>query len=115
MGNVVAIQEEKPKKKSPIGKFSYYLEDPKAQYLLMGTDEHGKTVYFFKMRITGLQDRIFGPYDSRSMAVECSIPCLLQHLNPSAMFRMEAETRRTTAWSILPYPRISRPFQRGES
>lgn len=71
MGNVVAIQEEKPKKKSLSGKFSYYLEDPKAQYLLMGTDEHGKTVYFFKMRITGLQDRIFGPYASRSMAVEC--------------------------------------------
>ena len=31
----------------------------------------GKTVYFFKMHITGLYDRVFGPYPSRSLAVEC--------------------------------------------
>jgi hypothetical protein len=71
MGNVVAIEPEKPAKKAHSRKFSYYLEDPKAQYLLTGTDERGKTVYFFKMHITGLKDRIFGPYDHRSMAVEC--------------------------------------------
>jgi len=71
MENVVAIQDEKPKKKSPSPNFSYYLENPTTQFLFTGTDEHGKTVYFFKMHITGLQDRIFGPYDSRSMAVEC--------------------------------------------
>ena len=70
MGNVVAIQEKKPAKKACGKKFSYYSEDPNAQYLLTGTDEYGKTVYFFKMHITGLQDRMFGPYDNRSMAVE---------------------------------------------
>lgn len=40
------------------------------QYLFTGTDEWGKTVYFFKMHITGLQDRLFGPFDNRTMAVE---------------------------------------------
>lgn len=70
MGNVVAIQEEKPAKKSGSRKFSYYSEDPNAQYLFTGTDEWGKTVYFFKMHVTGLQDRLFGPFDNRTMAVE---------------------------------------------
>ena len=55
--------------KEPSRKFSYYSEDPKAQYLLMGADERGRTVYFFKMHITGLHARVFGPYDSRAMAV----------------------------------------------
>jgi hypothetical protein len=70
MGNVVAIEEKNPVKKAGGRQLSYYSEDPNAQYLLTGTDEYGKTVYFFKINITGLQDRIFGPYDSRSMAVE---------------------------------------------
>ena len=71
MGNVVAIQEEQPNKKSRSPKFSYYLENPKTEYLFTGTDEHGKTVFFFKMHITGLYDRMFGPYASRAGAVEC--------------------------------------------
>jgi hypothetical protein len=71
MGKVVAIQEEQSKKNSPSRKFSYYLENPKTDYLLTGTDERGKTVYFFKMHITGLYDRVFGPYASRAKAVEC--------------------------------------------
>ena len=71
MGKVVAIQEEQPKKTEPSRKFSYYLENPKTEFLLQGTDEHGKTVYFFKMHITGLYDRVFGPYASRAMAVDC--------------------------------------------
>jgi hypothetical protein len=57
-------------KKEPSLKFSHYSEDPKAQYLLMGADERGKTVYFFKMQITGLKDRVFGPYARRSMAID---------------------------------------------
>jgi len=71
MGNVIAIEEEKPAKKTPARKYSLYAEDPKTQYLLMGVDEQGKTAYFFKMQISGLRDRIFGPYGSRSMAFEC--------------------------------------------
>jgi hypothetical protein len=57
-------------KKEPSLKFSQYTEDPKAQYLLMGADEKGRTVYFFKMNITGLKDRVFGPYARRSMAID---------------------------------------------
>ena len=57
-------------KKKPSRKFSFYSEDPKAQYLLMGADEKGRTVYFFKMNITGLKDRMFGPYARRSMAID---------------------------------------------
>jgi hypothetical protein len=71
MRNVVEIEQEQPEKKSGSRKFSYYLEDHKAQFLLSSTDNRGKKAYFFKMHITGLQERIFGPYDSRSMAVEC--------------------------------------------
>jgi hypothetical protein len=69
--NVLKMVGGTKKKKEPIRDFSYYSEDPKAQYLLMGADERGKTVYFFKMNITGLHDRIFGPYASRSKAVDC--------------------------------------------
>jgi len=57
--------------KEPSRRFSYYSEGPQAQYLLMGADERGRTVYFFKMHITGLRERMFGPYDSRSMAIDC--------------------------------------------
>lgn len=71
MGNVVAIEQEWPAKKSGNRKFSHYLESSKTKYLFTGMDNEGKPAYFFKMHITGLQDRIFGPYDSRSMAVEC--------------------------------------------
>ena len=71
MGNVVAIEQERPAKKSGNRKFSHYLESSKTKYLFTGMDNEGKPAYFFKMHITGLQDRIFGPYDSRSMAVEC--------------------------------------------
>jgi hypothetical protein len=56
--------------KEPSRRFSYYSEDLKAQYLLMGADERGKTVYFFKMQITGLKNRMFGPYARRSMAID---------------------------------------------
>ena len=70
MGNVVAIEQEHSAKKSGNRKFSHYLESSKTKYFT-GTDNEGKPAYFCKMHITGLQDRIFGPYDSRSMAVEC--------------------------------------------
>lgn len=68
---VLKMEGEAKAKKEPSRKFSYYSEDPKAQYLLMGADEQGRTVYFFKMNITGLHDRMFGPYDSRATAVIC--------------------------------------------
>lgn len=71
MGNVLTITGEKPAKKHPTRKYSYYSEDPLAKYLLIGVNERGRTVYFFKMHITGLHERIFGPYDSRSVAVDC--------------------------------------------
>ncbi|MEO7859853.1 MAG: hypothetical protein ABIU05_05320 [Nitrospirales bacterium] len=71
MGNVVAIEQEKPVKKARARKYSLFAEDQKAHYLLRGVDEQGKAVYFFKVQITGLRDRIFGPYDSRSKAIVC--------------------------------------------
>ena len=71
MGKVVAIEQEQPAKKVWNRKYSHYSENTKIQYLLTGTDNRGRKAYFFTMHITGLQDRIFGPYDSRSMAVEC--------------------------------------------
>ena len=68
---VLKMEGEAKAKKEPSRKFSYYSEDPKAHYLLMSADEQGRTVYFFKRHITGLHERLFGPYDSRSMAVTC--------------------------------------------
>jgi hypothetical protein len=56
--------------KKPSRRFSYYSEDLKAQYLLTGANEKGRTVYFFKMNITGLKARVFGPYARRSMAID---------------------------------------------
>ena len=63
--------QETKQVKPRAGQFSYYLENPKTEYLFTGTDERGKTVYFFKMNITGLYDRVFGPYDTRAIAVDC--------------------------------------------
>jgi hypothetical protein len=67
---VIKMEGATQPKKERARKFSFYSEDPQAQYLLMGTDERGRTVYFFKMQITGLHDRVFGPYDSRSLAID---------------------------------------------
>jgi hypothetical protein len=50
-------------------KFSGYTEDPQARYLFMAEDAHGKPRYFFKIQVTGLKDRMFGPYARRSMAI----------------------------------------------
>src|SRR6185295_1269589 len=49
---------------------SRYCEFPHARFLLSGTDEAGKRVYFFQVNITGLRQRVFGPYDTRSTAIE---------------------------------------------
>jgi hypothetical protein len=68
---VIKMEGATQPKKERARKFSYYSEDPKAQYLLMGADERGRTVYFFKMQITGLHERLFGPYDHRSTAIDC--------------------------------------------
>ena len=57
-------------KKKPSRKFSYYTEDPQARYLFRAENAHGKPTYFFKIQITGLKDRMFGPYARRSMAID---------------------------------------------
>jgi hypothetical protein len=57
-------------KKERARKFSQYTEDPKARYLFMAEDAQGKPMYYFKMQITGLKDRVFGPYTRRSMAID---------------------------------------------
>jgi hypothetical protein len=69
MGEVLTIKGEKPAKKAPAQKYSYYSEDPRAQFLLVGTDERRKPVYFFQMNMTGLRRRVFGPYSTRSTAI----------------------------------------------
>ena len=70
MGNVVAIEEEKPAKKAPARKSSIYAEDPRAQFLLVGTNELEKREFYFQVNITGLRRRVFGPYCKRSTAIE---------------------------------------------
>jgi hypothetical protein len=49
---------------------SQLTEDPHARYLFMAEDAHGKPMYFFKIQITGLKDRVFGPYARRSLAID---------------------------------------------
>jgi hypothetical protein len=49
---------------------SHLTEDPQARYLFMAEDAHGKPRYFFKMQVTGLKDRVFGPYARRSLAID---------------------------------------------
>jgi len=74
---VLKMERGTTTKKAPSRKFSHYAEDPQAQFLLTGTDEQGKTVYFFKMNMTGLRDRVFGPYGSRAQAIDCFDTILL--------------------------------------
>ena len=71
MGEILAIAEERPAKKERVRRVSTKVEIPKSKYLFTGTDERGKKSYFFKIQVTGLHDRIFGPYVTRSKAVEC--------------------------------------------
>jgi len=68
---VLQMDEVTPAKKTPSRAMSCYAEDPHAQFLLTGTSLQGKTAYIFKVQITGLCDRIFGPYNTRSRAIEC--------------------------------------------
>ena len=76
MGNVVAIEQEKPAKKEPARRRSHVAEDPRAELLLVGTDEFGKKVFYFQISVTGLRRRVFGPYRKRSTAIK-SINVLL--------------------------------------
>jgi hypothetical protein len=71
MGEVLAIAEEMKQPKRSTCRCSAHSENPNAKYLLCGTDDQGKKVFFFRMNVTGLQDRVFGPYSSRSMAIHC--------------------------------------------
>src|ERR1700674_4019612 len=63
-------RKQKRTTKNPAQKYSHYLEDPRAQFLCVGTDAFGKRAYFFQMNITGLRPRVFGPYVTRSAAIE---------------------------------------------
>jgi hypothetical protein len=56
--------------KEPSRPLSHLTEDHQAQYLFMAEDAHGKPMYFFKVQITGLRDRVFGPYARRSIAID---------------------------------------------
>jgi hypothetical protein len=71
MGEVLKIAEDTKKPRRSVRRFSDYLENRKPQYLLCGTNEQGQQVFFFRMNVTGLHDRVFGPYTNRSMAIEC--------------------------------------------
>lgn len=63
-------REQEGAKKDPARTHSVYSEDPRAQFLRVGTDARGKHAYFFQMNITGLRPRVFGPYATRSAAIE---------------------------------------------
>jgi len=41
-----------------------------ADYLFSGTGAFGERVYYFSMKVTGMRDRLVGPYDSRSEAIK---------------------------------------------
>ncbi len=60
---------EQPKKERG-RRVSHSAEDPTAQYLFMAEDAQGEPMYYFKIQITGMKDRVFGPYARRSMAIE---------------------------------------------
>ena len=54
----------------PICRRSYYQEDLAAKYLMVRTDESGQAAYFFRMHITGLHARVFGPFRRKSDAIQ---------------------------------------------
>ena len=69
MGQIVKIEKEQPLKKQSAKKHPRYREDPRAEFLMTGTNGFGRTVYFFQVSVTGLRRRVFGPFDSRTQAI----------------------------------------------
>ena len=57
-------------KQERVRRFSHHAEDPTAQCLFMAENAQGKPTYYFKIQITGMKDRVFGPYTRRSKAIE---------------------------------------------
>lgn len=68
--DILTMDGVTPPKKERGRRISWRAEDRTARYLLMATNAQGKTSYYFKVQITGMRDRIFGPYAHRSMAIE---------------------------------------------
>lgn len=69
-GKVIKMAGVTQAKKARTWRFSQCAEDPTARYLFTAEDAHGKPMYYFKMQITGMKDRVFGPYARRSKAIE---------------------------------------------
>ena len=67
---VLKMESGATAKKESSRKVSHYAEDPTARYLFTAENAQGKPMYYFKMQITGMRDRVFGPYARRSMAIE---------------------------------------------
>ena len=65
----LAANETRSKKRKWKKAPPWYVEDRRAQYLFTGTDEFGEIVYYFKIQITGLRGRVFGPYVNASDAI----------------------------------------------
>lgn len=65
-GNAVTQAEDTEPRQS---RRSYYAEDRTARYLLAEKDEHGTAAYFIRIGVTGLRQRVFGPFRIKSDAV----------------------------------------------
>ena len=111
MGNVVAIEQERPAKKSGTRKFSHYLESSKTKYLFTGTDNEGSQPTSLRCTSPAYEIGYSVRMTANPWRSNASIQCLRPRLYPSATYRIEAASH-IAAWSILPCPRISRRFQR---
>lgn len=48
---------------------SLYAEHGTAPFLFTTPDQHGKPIYFVRIGVTGLRDRILGPFRCKSQAI----------------------------------------------
>lgn len=60
-------QTDSKKRRAP--RLSQYSEDQTDGYLLRGTDERGGSMYFFRVGVTGLNRRLFGPFRHKGHAI----------------------------------------------
>jgi hypothetical protein len=53
----------------PLCRSSQNLEDHRAKYLLSSVNDRGQRCWFYRVAITGLHTRIFGPFTRKSDAI----------------------------------------------
>lgn len=63
------VAKNETKKPACASRESALAEDRQAEYLLSGEDERGRRVWFYRVQVTGLHTRVFGPFAQKADAI----------------------------------------------